>query len=204
MSVDFNLSFRYKGDRNYVHGTDIFQAVRNWLAGNGYTDIVNVELSFHKIIRSNLRCRLVEGTSVIENENFAALFRFQYKDSDFTILLWEDETPVTERYPYSEAEITDAAVVEPVEKKISLSQHLEYTPIEKIVALNKYLLTSLFSDQEGKWYFGKLELQKDFLNLPADSAFELKLERNMGVRYTKSSIKVEGESIGYIYFSMNE
>jgi hypothetical protein len=53
----------------------------------------------------------------------------------------------------------------------------------------------------GKWYFGKLQLDKDISVLDIDN-FQIKLERNIGVKFTKSTIILDGEQVGSIFFSM--
>lgn len=67
--------------------------------------------------------------------------------------------------------------------------------------MNKHLLTKLNPNESGKWYFGKLKLEKNIL-AEKFSKIQIILTKNIGVRYTQSLIKFDGSNVGFIYFSM--
>ena len=52
----FLLDFKFKGERNYIHGTDIYTKIIQHLS-EGYKP-GNIDLSFHKVVKNNLTAEL--------------------------------------------------------------------------------------------------------------------------------------------------
>ncbi len=69
--------------------------------------------------------------------------------------------------------------------------------------MNKHLLTKLNPNESGKWYFGKLKLEKNIL-AEKFSEIQIILIKNIGVRYTQSLIKLDGSNVGLSIFSINK
>jgi hypothetical protein len=201
MTQEFDLTFQYKGARDYVHGTDIYNLSVEALKKLGYSDLIGFDMSFHKVIEGNLRCEIFEGKSISSSEDLAVLIRFRNNNTDYVLSMRENGEPIEGRYPYPEDEICQAGVIDFEARSIKLTHFSGHTIIEKIVALNKHLLSQLFKEELGKWYFGKLQLDKDISVLDIDN-FQIKLERNIGVKFTKSTIILNGEQVGSIFFSM--
>lgn len=196
---NFDLQFKFKGGRRYVHGTDIYTTVVEKLKGG--LDIVDIDLSFHKIITSQLKGELLPADVKSGNtESPAAIFKFKTARSEtFIVRLFETGKAVTDEYPYDEDTIVDAAVTDPEGKNIELSTPLPYRTIEKVVALNKGLLNKLFTDS-GKWYFTRITAFKD-IETEQLSTIKITLEKNIGSKITKSLIEFDNRPVGYIYFS---
>lgn len=195
---DFLLNFKFKGDRNYVHGTDIYTHVLQHLSKE-FT-ISNIDLSFHKVVKNNLIAELITlGSTSSHKANPASIFKFGDPTETYIIRLFETNSGVTENYEYDEEDVIKASIFNEDEKSILLNSPSSYTNIEKVVALNKRLLQNLLTDP-GKWLFTKITVDKD-LNRQQPEIITLKLVKNIGSKITKSLILFDGEEQGYIYFS---
>lgn len=186
-----SLEFCFKGDRNYIHGTDIVASLFKKLAGN---DLTEIDIRFNGIVKTG--ADLVEG-----NTNGAAQVNIQLnKNSEpKTYQLIENGHSIDCRYDYDESQIIKKTRVNIDKQSISLLSNSGYSFCENFVALNKHLLQSLYPEEKGKWYFTRLELSKTF---PNDLLITVRLNKNFNFRLTKSDILIGDEVIGSVYFTM--
>jgi len=195
------FDFRFKGSRNYIHGTDMYNSIITYLLRNGYSPVTKINMAMHKIAKSNL-----EGLVLVDSQNVSGYepisdFVCTVGDQKYKIILIENDQPVVDRYPYPEADIIELSDIDKENKTIRLSQKIDFSNIEKVVALNKAIHENVFSDASGKWYFTRLQVEKD-LNIYDPEIIEIKIIKNMNFRLTKSEICFDSQKIGYIYFSL--
>lgn len=183
------LLFRFKGDRNYIHGSDIFDDLEQWLKKQGkYIQ----ELSFRSFSDKHLACVFSEPADEIKAEGKAL-------DSEGKqTLFWLIETsqPVVERYPFDEDAITSHAQI--TGKTIEASATDTYSVIEQVIALTKALNYSLTPDIDGKWVFGQLRLKE---TLPEEAQhFVIRQKTLLGGRFSTQEIKLDDRVVGDIRF----
>lgn len=148
-----NLDFEFKGERNYVHGSDIFNAVAK-IARQEFNDGFVSLIAFRNIARH--QC-------VLSFENRASMTavatgRISAEGLLHPFWLFEREDEVVGRYPFDEEAIVGAADVRMEGKSISLQSDGSVTPIEYVIALTKRLNYLIAPDVDGKWLFGQLNL----------------------------------------------
>lgn len=198
------LKFKYKGNRNYVHGTDIINETIKHLNYLGYFPD-SFEISFKNLVRTDLEiCVFNIDDDIGENlmnEDVLAFATFKFAKKTYTILYKKTEKEIKSSYPFSEDKIIKQTILNQEKKSITYLSKNNYTIIELIVAMNKHLLTKLNPNESGKWFFGKLKLEKNIL-AEKFSEIQITLIKNIGVRYTQSLIKFDGSNVGFIYFSM--
>ena len=185
--------FCFKGNRNYVHGTDIFNKLIE-LFGNELNG-KKIDLSFHGIAKTNL--------DLIADKPAEELIKFVFKYKDTTeSCTWygiENHKKIDCRYEYPEEKIYKLSVIDKKAQRVSLENETGFTFIENIVALNKYLLQNLYNNLNGKWYFTRLQME----SIPfRSSPVALELQANFNFKLTKSAIFYNKKNIGYIYFSL--
>ena len=198
------LKFKYKGNRNYVHGTDIINETIKHLNYLGYFPD-SFEISFKNLIRTDLEiCVFNIDDDIGENlmsEDVLAFATFRCAKKIYTILYKKTDKEIKINYPFSEEKIIKQTILNQEKKSITYLSKNNYTIIELIVVMNKHLLTKLNPNESGKWYFGKLKLEKNIL-AEKFSEIQIILIKNIGVRYTQSLIKLDGSNVGFVYFSM--
>tara|TARA_B100001057_G_scaffold496002_1_gene596332 strand:- start:2054 stop:2668 length:615 start_codon:yes stop_codon:yes gene_type:complete len=198
------LKFKYKGNRNYVHGTDIINETIKHLNYLGYFPD-SFEISFKNQIRTDLEvCVFNIDDDIGENlmsEDVLAFATFRCAKKTYNVLYKKTEKEIEINYPFSEDKIIKQSILNQEKKSITYLSKNNYTIIELIVVMNKHLLTKLNPNESGKWYFGKLKLEKNIL-AEKFSEIQIILIKNIGVRYTQSLIKLDESNVGFIYFSM--
>lgn len=192
-----NLEFCFKGNRTYIHGTDIYNNMFEYLQ-NSKCEISTIDLSFHGVSETNIQISE-------EKPEDESLLKFAYKYTDKqhnkTILYGvENDDEVECRYEYLEEDICNLSELDLEKQEVILKKDSSFSFIENTVAINKYLLENLFSDAKGKWYFTRLQIKQ----IPKDKNYPLKLvlKANFNFKLTKTEIFIDEESIGFIYFSL--
>jgi hypothetical protein len=196
-----SLNFKFKGSRNYVHGTDMFSQVIEFIKNKyGLNGDVDIDMSIHSIVRNCMD--LYEDTDLI-GQKADVIFNLTYKGLRKSFALIENEHPVQEKYEYPEDEIIDAATTDKENKIISIDNPAKYSFIENVVALNKGLLNHLYGSTKGKWYFTRIKL-RNFNFLESERLLSLRIEfkKNLQFKITDSLIYLNGKNVGNIYFSL--
>jgi hypothetical protein len=190
MKDTINLNFCFKGKRTYVHGTDIFTKLLSLFHEN----VLKIDIAFHGLTLNNLTFSLKKPNS----SDVKVTFRCNTNNTQIKLFGVENNTKVDCRYTYHEENIVKNTSV--IDQSIFLKKPAQYNFIEHIVAMNKYLLENIYTI-EGKWYFTRLQLEKN-IHIDTVESLELCLVSNFQFRLTKSSIIVNGHKVGYIYFSL--
>lgn len=188
------LDFCYKGSRDYIHGTDIYNELLKLFK------VKSIDLAFHGIATKNITLVKTQPADMSTLK-----FAFKYVDINNTkhsLYGVENASEVSCRYDYNEESISINSILEIENDKISLLKHSNYSFIEECVALNKYLLEHLFPQLNGKWYFTRVQLSKPIVHNSFN--LELTLKANFNFKLTKSEIKIDDNLVGYIYFSMKD
>jgi hypothetical protein len=185
------LNFCFKGNRTYVQGPDIVSAFFKHYSS---ARLVDLDLKFNGITSTNLD--LIEGDS---EDNAKVNIRVTLDGEQKSMQLIENGMPIECRYDYDEDKIIIACEIDDQNQQVQLIQKTGYTLCENFVAMNKYLLQQLFPNEQGKWYFTRLE-QK--YAVPNEALITVKLIKNFNFRLTKSNILVGDELIGSVYFTM--
>jgi hypothetical protein len=190
----YNLDFCLKGNRSYIHGTDIFNKVIDLLQDQMQKD--KIDLSFHGIATKNIY--------LIDEKPQEDLIKFIIKFNDKShnrcvFYAIENDQDIDCKIEYDESIITNIAKIDTKSQKIDLCKETSFSFIENIVALNKYLLQNIFPDVKGKWYFTRLQL-----NIYPDNFYPIKLtlKANFNFKLLKTEIVVGSNIVGYIYFSL--
>ena len=190
MTVPLDLHF--KGDRNYIRGTDFFESISKSCSAKmgGFLQ----RLAFKRLTRN--QCDLVfDQTGTIAD----SIARGTWKTGDGRpahFLLVETERPVTKRYPYDEEPIR--RLIRISNKEASMPFLREYSTIEAIVATTKFLNQRLNPPLEKAWLFGQIDLT---CALPETWEYiQVKQFISSLGLFSRSKLFIDGVEIGEIRF----
>jgi len=188
------LSLSFKGERTYLHGTDIFPSLLK-ITG----PIKNLSIQFHKTTSKKLKLHFLKPSDVAEFRkcnDLCVLMIFTRLGNREVISITETKKKVSLRRPYDEERVT-------CDSKIEDKQIIQQNPIsgnfaERVVALNKKLLN--YEVKKQPWLFTQLDLEK----APVEpKELILKLERVIGSQVYQTLIHGDGNFLGKIRFSKN-
>jgi hypothetical protein len=194
------LDLRFKGDRRYLHGTDVYDAslaaLRDCFPGAGG----RVRYSFHAIARTALELRCGKAGGIGERPEGCAA-EIHLGEGDGAVSGWIVETGRTVEgcVPYDEDAIGAACALEG--SRIALREPTGHRPIEIAIAMTKRLHYALFPPSSGKWMFTRLDIARPLA--PGDAAGMTIVHKNrLGARLSRCDLAASGASLGSIYFSL--
>lgn len=190
--------FRFKGNRNYLHGTDILNATLTQLSKH-HGSISNIDFSFHRMSSFQLVALTQEELDAADP---VAICRYQTEGDTKFVYLVETDAPVVDHYLYPEDEIADHLILDYNSKSIMLDSLLPYSNIELWVAMTKVLHYRLYADKPGKWLFVRGRLP-DFSRTPLFKECSVSLSANFGGKLTRCKVRQDGTNCGEIFFSLS-
>lgn len=184
--------FVFKGSRDYVQGTSLFNAVVEAAKERGCAE-GTLNVSFKRMIYNPV-CRIEQRTPNAED---AVVAKFVCDgDSAFTLAVNEaPETGEAKRQEFDEPEVCRGAVTG--DKRITQDQPHHKDLIELLVSLCKKMHQECV-DSSKKWVFSRYEGQ---FPIPEPKNVELVIIKQVGTRLTSSDVLINGTKIGNIYFS---
>lgn len=191
------MNFQYKGARDYIHGTDIFNETLAWL-GSHKGEVRDIDFTFHRVAEKQLE--LVPGP-LPEGVEPVAACAFNSADGREKVFLAETGRAVDGRYPYDEDEIVRAMTFDLEGRKATLRAQTGYSDIEVWVAMTKALHYKVFPQLQGKWLFVRGRF-------PAYSRHTQAQERVLAIaasfndKLTRSEAWQDGAKVGEIFFSI--
>ncbi len=196
-----NFNFCFKGNRTYVQGGDIYNAIAKYLKASYGDAITHIEVLMHKLASHNMIGEVLDAGQPILSVSPTMICRFDIEGKTKTLYLIETDTKVDCRYEFNEESIIRNSHILLDQKSITLLNETPYSPIEVVIALNKRLMQTLFDSEKGKWLVTRITLKR-FLPESSDAAFTIALKQNLSYRLTYSTIMIGKEYYGGIYFSL--
>lgn len=191
------LQLRYKGSRDYLHGTDIYNETLSWLEGT-LGEIKEIDFAFHHLAKHQ-----IEVTTDIPagEQEPVAICSFLCKGTRQRIFLIETGDAVTDRYPYPEDELVGPMVVDIEKRRGILHAALPYSEIEIWVAMTKALHYKAFPLLQGKWLFVRGRFARFVRHEPL-GVRELGIAASFNNKLTRSEALFDGVKAGEIFFSI--
>lgn len=182
----------FKGSRNYVQGTSLFNAMVHAAVQRGLPE-GNIDVSFKHLIHNPI-CVLDERSPTTED---AVVARITGKNGkSFTLCINESsEIEKTDQQELDEEEACRGAVVG--EKSIMQHSPHHQDRIELLVSLCKKMHQECVDDSK-KWIFSRYDGQ---FPIPTLRKVELRITKQVGTRLTCSDVVVNDQKIGNMYFS---
>lgn len=192
-------NLKFKGNRDYLHGTDILTSILHILESKYPTStITNIDIAFHSLARSGVSLMLVAPPETQPKAQFSC----KINDVRKKFVLIADGRPILERYDYAENQIFAATSIDVKSATATSTRSLPYTNIERWIAMVKALHLALYPTLQGKWLFarGKFDSYQDVFS--GDAEHRVTVEANFNNKMTRSALSVNRQKIGDIYFSI--
>jgi hypothetical protein len=191
MSETLNLCFL--GQRDYLHGTTLFDALRPW-----YETGTHIQFKLARLMKTDrVQVELLPGGGGTEG-NYSVTLRWGEVGTERRIgVMPLEPSPSPERVPFDEEGIVRRAQFE--DRSVILTDPQGESLIRTIVALNKVLLFRILTPPlPGQWLFTRLGLETAPMSFQQVS---LRFRSNVGVAAVTSSIEVDGHNLGTLMFS---
>ena len=178
------LHFQFKGERNYVHGSDLYNKVSLLLGDDEYIK----EISFRQVTNKN--CYLKNSAEV--GDSVAGIVKTEKNQ----YVLVEATTSANGSYQFDGELLVKSANIK--QSVISMQMQKTHSLIENIIAMTKKLNYSVNPDVDGKWLFGQLKLDQPFPSNISDITIES--TRRIPNRFSENAITIDEIYYGKIIF----
>lgn len=199
---DLNLKLVFKGERNYVHGTTMFDETVRLLSDAGYKPLNAIQFLIHKMISTNLKLVVEPYREAAPASGDVAVMRFAADGQSMQACVkLQDGMPET-RMPYDESAVSNDCEIDAATRSIRLlNDGFGFSQIEVLVSMNKALhLAVLEKPADTSWVFCRWD--SPAWPLPGDlSGVTVTLKQTLGTRLTRANIELDGQMLGQIYFS---
>lgn len=196
--ISATLQIPFKGSRDYLHGTDIFDQVLLILTKEnaGFLDVF--EISFHAMAREPLRLIIGEEPA---NARAAAVGYYQGNDGRVRFWLSETDGEIVGRVPYPENEVVRKMAFSQDSATAAISPTSGFSNIEVWIPMVKEMHTRIFPDVDGKWVFARAKMSAYSLDHSA-AEYGVKLASKLGHKLTRNEVFLDGRKVGDIFFSL--
>jgi len=196
--VDLN----FKGDRHYLHGTDVYDAAVSSLHARWPDIDGRCRFTFHRITSRPLSV-ISEPFSqgAARPEKCVAEMHVTGGKDQASVWFVQREGEVTGRYPYDEDRVVAHCVMEG--NRIALGAVPKAKPIEIVVAMTKRLHNSILKPETGRWLFTRLDLQRLLQTRDMDG-LSVTLAAPARLAITRSNVASRSGDIGSIFFSVGQ
>ena len=195
MNKIYPLNLSFKGNRQYIHSTDIIPALFGQIS-----DIKNdISIQFHKISCHPLIAFYVDNRMLSElkkSGELCALLSYNSEDhsSKLIIAITEVKWLTPQRKDYDEDQITYGYKI--IDQEILQPVSLAGNFYERVVALYKELLNKVISNEF--WVLVRIDLLSNNINV---NSISIRIHHNIGGELYKAHIDGDGSYLGSIYFA---
>lgn len=192
------LKLRFKGERSYIHGSDVYNAV-SLVASERFVQGYVSNIAFKRFARA--QCFLSFSQDSTRGGLVASGSILAHGDIQHEFWVYETEELVTDRYPFDEEAIVRGATYDESTKRICRAEGSGYSPIEDVIALTKRLNYLVYPEINGKWVFGQLNLTAPLKDC---GSLAITMRSALRGRFSVNDIVQAGVPIGTIRFVVGE
>lgn len=192
------LKLQFKGDRNYLHGSDIYNETLTWLQLNR-GNVQSIDFSFH-LTTSRQLCAIIGVLP--EGIHPVAICFFTANGVREQLYVVETEFDVIGRYHYPEEEIAKQIEIDLSTRQCVLLGDVAYTDIELWVTMAKTLHYKIFPLQSGKWWFVRGRYPR-YESRSQNLKRTLCIVSNFNNKLTRSEVYLDDLIAGEIYFAIS-
>jgi hypothetical protein len=183
MSEDLQLDLPFKGERKYLHSTDIYPALvdiaRNRFGSEAWVDALTLRRPLTNVLQATFETAT----------EFAGTFSLRKGSESIPGWLLDTGRPVTRRVPYDTSPIMAAAISFPGGARI-VEPLPGFRMIDMVIGLMRIVINQV---DTRRWWLCQLNLETP---LAAVSPIQVCIQRNLGGRFLIMKIEQCGVVIG--------
>ena len=193
------VNFKFKGKRDYIHGTDIFRNFINHININfNLNRITNFDMQIKKKTNFN---QLILSKMNDEKIILNSTCEFFYEDIKIKLFMIDSKNIVNEFYDYDE-NLFENYILKKREHELNLRFNDNSNKIDHLIDSNKYLLTKIFN--YNKWLFTGLKIYDGkFKNFWNCKNIKIKFSNSISNIFVKTILLINDVEVGEIFFYKN-
>ena len=199
----FEATFTFLDDRKYIHGSTLayglLDAIKHWDIGS----VDRLVASYHNMLNEHGRYDLFEDpmTKNLVEHGYCSTFNIYCHENTYLVGVKGNGKPVMDSIPYDEESMISSGEIVADEKSAFILWYPDKPMLNALIALNKeLLLTILHRKGFKKWFMSRFDLKWQLMNSTQNNLLKIKLIGNIRGLTTKSSVELNGQRVGDIYF----
>lgn len=190
---------RFKGGRDYLHGTDVLPIALHAIAnGRPLVAVRDIDIVFHALARNGLTL----GEDMPSGQEAKAQLSCTIDGTRRKLFLVADGRPITERHPYPEEQMVAVTTIDAQLAIARSTASLPFTNIERWIAMTKALHHAVYPEAKGKWLFVRAKLASYLDTTRENAEHVVQIQSDFGGKLTRSTLAVDGRNIGDIFFAL--
>lgn len=200
-NTPYQFECPFKGDRHYLQGADIFNALCDWmLQTHRPADVRRLDLSFRQLTSQRLE---ILDHECPQRVSPVATATCDVNGQVLRLWLYECGEMVEHRVPYDESRMTQGLNVDLARRAAFSEVSSPFSEMETWVALTKALHKACLPEVRARWVFARIVLPNG-LQWPLEGKRQLVIEGNWHNRLTRTRLDRDGQRVGEMYFSVTE
>jgi len=197
------LKIGFKGERNYIQGTEMLDQAMHIIRQNGVIEIRDLEFIIQRMATHHLQLEIerAEGARKVGNDDVAVIKFTAGEERLLARIMAAPGTP-QDRVPYDESLVTRYCQINSANRSIRLAEDCSgHSSIERLVSMNKALhLAVLEKPADTQWVFCRWDSPS--WPLPEDlNHATIIVRQTLGSRLTRADVMLNDGQLGQIYFS---
>jgi hypothetical protein len=187
------LTLCFLGQRDYLQGTTLFDALEPW-----YADGSGIRFKIGQMMKTDRVAVEEASAGTFDISRYAATLLWRDASGERRLgVIPLPPSAKPERAPFNEEAITGRAQWDG--QQVTLIGQRGESLVRTVVALNKALLFSVLSPPlPGQWLFTRLELRRP---VPVFERLQLTYTSNVGLAAVSTAIEVDRANVGSVMFS---
>jgi len=199
MKEKIDLDFCFKGNRTYIQGPDIFDAVVESIS-NEFSTIRDIKYSAHEMLHKNATMYMTNKVIKSNYPVINSVVNFISDDIKYYAVVCENDKPIECSVDYSEEIVENNSRI--LDNSISFKNVLSDSYTEIVVSMNKYFLNKTVKE-DGKWIVTKFDyFELVDISSIVNKEIRLELLQNFNNKLTKSLLFLDDKEVGHLYFSL--
>lgn len=184
------MNFKFKGDRKYLHSTDIYK----FFIGKKYK---NIKITFKEKI--HFQPKILKYDYQKNNEKTCCIIEYELNNKKQILELAESKKKIKDSYAYKETNFHKNFQLFKKSAKCNFVSNFE--GIEVIVALNTFYHNKII--KKTNWYLSRIKLT-NALDQNQLKKYTIKLKKNILNKFTTVDLYQDKKRIGEIKYLNND
>lgn len=193
---EINLDFSFKGNRTYVHGTDIYRQIISNIDSDDFGIWDYFEINIKKISNCNMTCLFSDKKQKRNDEVVNFVLKNDTKKI-FGSIIENSQSEIKSKYSFDDENISKYCTIDINEESITYNNSQnEFETIDVLIEMSKLYLEASSDDTE-KWFFRTLKIFRPIENIETKQFKLIKTGQKMNIAIFEMFIGEELVSIGY-------
>ena len=203
-NINFNYlegvksDFKFKGNRNYLHGTDFVDFIFPKILENKINDLGFIKFKFKNKCNKNI---FISSRNFNQNKFAEIILKDKHSNLKYNLNAYEIlDNYISKNYNFNEKNIYQQSIINKLSLSSKFKINKKFSIIENIVSNTKFLHLKVYG-LKSKWYFVEIKYIFSGLNkIKKSNVFKINIISNTANKITQTKLTQDEIQIALINF----